>query len=66
MTDLRKAAKQALYELGNARDHIWLPESEKPLTDEEMINKLQAALCVLGKALAQSKSSKKRKEKINE
>ena len=48
MNKLIKAAKHALEELANARDHIWLSqEKAQPLTDEEILKKIQAALCDL-------------------
>ena len=52
MTYLHTAAKLALEELANARDHIYLsPENEQALTDEEMLNKLQAVISYLHQAL---------------
>ena len=55
MSELIKAAKQALEELQNARDHIWLlPENEQPLTDDEMLDKIRAAITALNQAIAEA------------
>lgn len=40
--------KLALKELQNARDHIYLlPENEQPLTEEQILNRINAAITVL-------------------
>jgi hypothetical protein len=40
--------KLALEELQNARDHIYLlPENEQPLTEEQILNRINAAITVL-------------------
>jgi len=55
MSELIKAAKQALEELQNARDHIWLlPEKAQPLTEKQMLKKLRAAIIALHQAIAEA------------
>lgn len=44
----RELMKLALEELQNARDHIYLlPENEQPLTEEQILNRINAAITVL-------------------
>lgn len=52
MGKLHKAARQAIDALQEARDHIYLSsENEQSLTDEEIFEKLKAAITDLHKAL---------------
>ena len=44
----RELMKLALEELQNARDHIYLlPENEQPLTEEQILNRINAAITLL-------------------
>ena len=44
----RELMKLALEELQNARDHIYLlPENEQPLNEEQILNRINAAIAVL-------------------
>lgn len=46
--------RQALEELANARDHIWLSaENAQPLSEAEMLEKLQTAITALHKRLGE-------------
>ena len=54
MTTLREAAQQALTEMANARDYIWLlEEGGTGVSEEEMLNKIANAITALHTALAE-------------
>ena len=64
MAELIKAARHALEELANARDHLWLsPENAQPLTDEEMLTKIQAAFCALHYVMKKVEKQESRQQK---
>lgn len=53
MTSLREAAAQALTELANARDYIWLlDDGGIGVSEEEILNKIANAITSLRTALA--------------
>lgn len=55
MSNLRQAAQQAIEELANARDHIYLlPENAQAMTEAEMLDRLDAVITVLRAAIAKS------------
>ena len=54
MTTLREAAQQALWELGNVRDYIWLLNSGGiGCTEQEQLDELRRVIVVLKDVLAQ-------------
>jgi hypothetical protein len=54
--------KLALEELQNARDHIYLlPENEQPLTEEQILNRINAAITVLHQEVYGDASDKSQK-----
>jgi hypothetical protein len=54
--------KLALEELQNARDHIYLlPENEQPLTEEQILNRISAAITVLHQEVYRDANDKSQK-----
>jgi hypothetical protein len=58
----RELMKLALEELQNARDHIYLlPENEQPLTEEQILNRISAAITVLHQEVYRDANDKSQK-----
>ena len=58
----RELMKLALKELQNARDHIYLlPENEQPLTEEQILNRINVAIAVLHQEVYNDANDKSQK-----
>lgn len=66
-SDLKTAAQQALTEMANARDYIWLlDEGGTGVSEEEILNKIANAITALRAALAEPDRKPLNEDQMNE